>query len=292
MNKNRFIRTTTKWLRRTAYVGTLLVSQTTFAEGVALGGAYSQFDDLFIVATSSDADQNCTNLISTLGAVSIVGTVRLPPATYNCQVSQVIVPSNVTLEGSGQLNTRITGLVAGGVVSVSQFAEVNNLTVEAQVTNQGVVFAMKIFGNGALNHVTVLAEGINNIENTGVFVPDNSVGEIMLSHVKVRASNGTSFSNGLRVPDADVILDGVDIEASNSPFARGIFAGINSPTITVRNSVVTGASNAVFNSANATVNIADSQLVGGVNGTGTFKCFGVHNESFLGLDSACGPPPP
>lgn len=300
MQKKRLAEKTIKWLGRTVLLGSALVSQTTLAEQVAFGGAYSRFDDLLIVATSSNNLQNCTNLIDALGVaanVSVVGTVRLPPATYNCFASQVKVQSNVTLEGSGQLNTKIIGQ-SPALFFVRPFAEVSNLAIENTATGLGSspgVTAVRASGNSVMNNVTVLAEGTDNAFNTGVYVDDIlSTGEATLNNVKIRASNGTLSANGVFVVGPPVILNGVNIESSNSPGANGIFADGDSGTITVRHSVVSGDSLAVNSSSNAPVNIADSQLIGGVfaSGTGTLKCFSVYDENFLGLDPSCETPSP
>jgi hypothetical protein len=281
----------------------LLFIQPVFAGSVALGTQFSAFDNFIIVGLGGTDAENCTNLQAAIAATSGTRTIKLPPATYDCGTSETLIPESVTLEGSGQGTTRIISAKSSAVVIISTDSGISNLTVEnvgAGISSGSGSAAVDAFPGSRLTHVTLISEGANNGENTGLEIQSGVAREVIVSHVTIRVDNALNFNEGILTGSTHmIILNDVNILALDTPGGSttscGIFIQTGSSTTTIRNSVISGVDDAiaVLNSGTQIVNITHSELANGVTpGAGTFNCFGAYDESLGALSATCGPPPP
>ena len=287
------------WSWRVLYLLSALLAQPVAATNIALGTSYSTFDNLIIVRASANAIQNCTNLRDAIANTSGVRTIKLPPATYDCALSALTIPNGVTLEGSGQQNTRIIGQVssfsASYAVNLLSGSELYNLTVENTGTGATTGFAV----NGAIdarsgsviNHVTIISQGVNR-ENQGILLSGDSPPGVVMNHVIIRVNNGVSFNQGISASGTvTATLSDVDIlalDAMGSSNSYGILVA-DSSFLTIKSSVLNGATGAIsgaFEDAPA-LSIANSQVSNGVDGEVTYTCFGAYDEDLEALSNTC-----
>jgi hypothetical protein len=259
-------------------LSTVLLIQPASAQKVALGGQYSLFDNLYIVATvPGDNAANCDNLDAAIAAVSAPSTIKLPPATYDCGSTVLNVPSGVTLEGSGQLDTRIIGQIDLFAI-LNTAAELNNLTLENTATNTNRVRVIDLRPGSVLNNVNLISSGAGNTENGAIAISTAGTEEIKLRDVTIRVSDGLVTSDGIAVfaSNTSLQLNNVDIRATGAPTSCGVFIGsTSSPTIKIRNSVVFGLDDAI-SGGTPTLDIAHSRLNGRVITGGSKTCVSVY----------------
>ena len=185
-----------KW--RMLCLASLLLAQPVFAQTIALGNSYSVFDSFILVRTGASDIQNCTNLRDAIDNTSGVRTIKLPPATYDCGTNSLTVPSNTTLKGSGQQNTRIIGQSPPlePVIDLPFQAELYNLSVENTLINsfdESGVRAVRAQPGSVMNHVTIISQGENNSANIGIALNAGSSpeAEVVMNHVTIRVSNAS-----------------------------------------------------------------------------------------------------
>ncbi len=282
-------------------LGCALITQPLLAGPIALGPNYSTFDNLIIVGLGATDIENCDHLLSAIANTSGTRTIKLPPATYDCTTDVVDVPDNVTLEGSGQKNTFIKAapstFTEPSAVVLNNGSELRYLTVENNSTGIGLSSAINIEGDGnRLTHVTVLSvfQGTGSVHYIGVLLDTNSTNST-LNDVTIRVDNSQDFNHGIFVQSSGgATLNNVNILALGIP-GYGIFDVATPPSgsITIRNSVINGSSEAIgVNGGTPTYSITHTQLINGVTpGTGTFNCFGAFDENHSALTAGCVTPP-
>lgn len=240
--------------------------------------------------------------------------VYVAPGTYN---ERVIMKAHVDIEGAGELATRI--LYEGGLTKANGFtvsgdanAELRNLTVE---NSGGATYGVAVYNDASVFRITnvrAVASGATSA-HTGIY----NVGSIILTHVKVEATGGSSAdgiendsATGLFMRDVSVVASGsttlcrgflnrectvtlVDcsISASGAPLNYGIHntAGSGTFGVVVRDSQIIGSSYTILNDSEFTVLVGASQLGGGTvsAGGGTCTCAGVYDENFTFHASTC-----
>ncbi len=218
------------------------------AQKVVLGGAYNSFDNLYIVATvPADNAANCANLIAAIAAASAPSTIKLPPAIYDCGSTVLNVPTGVTLEGSGKLNTRILGQINLFVV-LNTSAEINNLTLENTATNSSQVRTIDLRPGSILSNVDLTSTGTGNSENGAIQISTAGTEETRIRDVRIRVSDAVLVSDAIAVfaNSASLTLRNVDILVTGAPDSSGIFiAASSSPTIKIRDSILAASDDAI-----------------------------------------------
>ncbi len=187
--------------------------------------------------------------------------IKVLPGVYT---ERVTMERYVDIEGSGELNTKITypgsGSSTTGTVVGANDAELRWLMVE---NTGGSTHAKAIYNDSASPRLT---------------------------HLTVSASGGSISYGVYNSSSSSVIQDSV-IGASGGTNNYGIYnsATSSSYTVTINNSQVTGGTNTIRNDAEFTTYIGASLLDGGAslaNG-GTLTCAGVYDEAYTFYASTC-----
>ena len=261
------------------------------ADTVSLSSPFSRFDDLYIVATVADAVQNCTNLRAAVPALGFLGvrTVRLPPATYDCGATTLVVPAGVTLEGSGQSNTKIIGQVDSSPVVtpvIDLRGEMSSLTVENTADSASHAIAVGLQTGSIANNVTARSQG-NNSKNTAMESSGATITGCTLT-----AANGLSLNFGLILGSGSTTTSRSTLDASDT-FATGVTVISTSASGRFSHTRINSEVDALDNPTGTPVpiTVTHSQLVGTLRGAGTFSCFSVYNAALVALNADCTTPP-
>ena len=235
-----------------------------------------------VVGPVGTAAQNGAALLSALAGITDAGSgkpylLKIEPGTYGLGASPLAMKDFVDIEGSGEGVTTITGITQpscqSGTVILAN-AELRFLTV----TNLGGgICATALYqgntANARITHVTIGASGATN-----------SLGALLSNGALMRQS--TIFmpnvgSVGVDLQGGTATLVDVDLVSGN--------VGVYSPgsgTLVIHNSRLKATGNVLQAQAGATIDVAGSQIVGGVSG-GTTKCVGSFNATFDPLPAAC-----
>jgi hypothetical protein len=237
-----------------------------FADGTDDGASYQ---NVVVVAKSGGDFTTITGALNSITASdSNRYLIYVAPGVYN---EQVTMEQYVDIQGSGELNTKITfsGSASAntGTLMGADGAELRFLTVE----NTGAsTNAIAIYNNAAaprLTHVTAAAAGgttnnygvLNNqssptmtnatisasggFESFGVY---NGASSPTMTHVTASASGGSSGNYGVFNSLSSPTLTDVTASASGGTFNYGVYDYASSPTMTGGTASASGGSSANF----------------------------------------------
>jgi hypothetical protein len=244
-----------------------------------------------VVVAKSGGDY--TTISEALDSIAIASEnnhflVKVMPGVYN---ERVFMKEYVDIEGSGELNTKITYTgsfpTAQGTLNGANNVELSNLTVE----NTGGIDtgAVAIFNDSAsprLTQVTASASGGGNV-NFGV---RNYFSSPVMINMRVSASGG-ELSFGVHNLYSSATIRNNVISASGATDSNiGIYnqATSGSYTVTVDNSQITASEHTIQNTLTFTTTIGASLLSGGdVRIGGNLTCAGVYDENYTFYASTC-----
>ncbi len=190
-------------------------------------------------------------LLAALGAISDASEskrylVRLQPGLYDLGKVPLNLPSYVSLQGSGVMETKITGKVAasdGGVVSIGAGQDAAHLSHLAVENTGGSGNSSAIFIQSAsplLNDVYALASGGEN--NIGVY---NDSAAPTLLEMRCVASGPGNANIGIVNAGGSPLLQHVYAEASEADNNYGVVNEGGSPTLRYMTVVANGGETAV-----------------------------------------------
>lgn len=282
-----------------------------FVDGVDNGSSYQ---NLVVVAKSGGDFTTITDALNSITTASSVNRylIYVAPGIYT---EQVTMKQFVDIQGSGELNTKITH---GGSASANTgtligvyLAEVRFLTVE---NTGGSVYAIAVYNNNAgprLTHITasasgatsasgvhnylsspiltdVTASGSGTTESMGIW--NESFSQPTMKDVVVTASGGTNAYGIFNDGSWSTITDST-VGASGGTGNYGIYnsASSGSYTVEIQNSHITGNTNSIFNNSHFTVEVGASQLKGGAAsaGGGSLICAGIYDENYAYSATTC-----
>ena len=218
-------------LRRTVVVNPVDPSRyATHQEAQAANG------DRLLVALAS---------IETLATAGNPYLLKLEPGTYLLQQTDgahkaLIMKSWVDIEGSGEVNTKITSAGSdeeSGTVWLADNAELRLLTVEslgqADVAHSIAVLGANVTTHAHLLHVSAVTVG--GVANQAIVVRDSEFG---LHWVEVTARDGTLQTEAIVSQDGSLELNNVTIEASSSEGASSVGLVVSRSETSIRNTNV------------------------------------------------------
>lgn len=202
------------------------------------------------------AAANCTALTDALSGLVGPAAVVLGPGAYDCESNPVVLPASVSLIGSGENLTTITGSVEGsnaGLVRLTDDTALRGLTVQNVLSEgAGGSVAAVVIGAGRVDArnwriSNVTAEAKNGQSATGITVPLLvSCGDSEMTNVTAMASGGDSFNTGITVACFDGSVTASNLTAMSSGSSAQGLAKNGMSTLTVRNSSLVGATESVF----------------------------------------------
>ena len=217
--------------------------------------------------------------------------VRVAPGVYT-ETAPIAAKQFVDIEGSGQGTTVLTCKCAGddfdglsATLDVSVAAEIRHLTVKNTGSPVGTEdFAIGVFTSASapksLLHVTATGAGADL--NYGI--ADVSSPATTLSDVAAEGTGGR-FARGIAARESSTTL--VDVKALATGGTTNSIGVLNDEaTLTIRRSVIEGATWSVRGSAGVSTRLADTELSGPAVDPG-FMCVNVYTQTFTPLDAAC-----
>ena len=210
---------------------------------------------------------------------------RVSGSTYNYSIhnynNAAASLSNVNAKASG-------GFTAAGILNSSSSTSMKEVTVEvsgASDSNYGIVNTTG--AAPSMNNVTVTALGSGVGICRGFF---NSTASPEIYNVIITAS-GCDQNYGIYNYEASPLIINGKITASNGSLTRGIYNYSNC-NVTIRSSIVEGASNSIRADATSTAKVSYSTLIGGTSEISDyFSCIYVVDENNNPLDANCQPVP-
>jgi hypothetical protein len=161
--------------------------------------------------------------------------VKVMPGVYN---ERVVMKEYVDIEGSGELNTRITytgSSTLQGTLEGANNAELSSLTVE---NTGGALYTVAIYNNSDSPHLTqVTAIASGGTTNYGVY--NNSSSSPVMTDVSASASGGIN-SYGVRNNSSSPVMTGVNASASGGTNNYGVYNGTSSPMMTYMSASASG----------------------------------------------------
>ena len=194
--------------------------------------------------------------------------VQIGPGVYELGTEQIIMKEWVTIQGSGQDATKITGLVSSGsegassaIVVGSNNAAITNLTVE----NTGGSVSTAIYNNSVsprIEHVTALASGTNN-----AYAIHNSTGASPILSNVIAIGEGAFSAGVLNYENCSPIMTNVIATGLGQTYSYGVFIQYNSsPTMT---NVTASGSGGTTNNYGVYINEWSNPAMTNVTATGS-----------------------
>ena len=133
------------------------------------------------------------------------------------------------------------------------------------------------------NNVTAVASGTTN--NTGVFNNGSSPAMTHLTAIAINGVNNLGISN---YQSCSPTMFNVVASGSGGTSNYGLYIGNSSGTVKIDHSVMSGSTNAIYNSTGVSLYVANTKLDGGpVFNTGGIKCIGAYDGDYNALNGTC-----
>jgi hypothetical protein len=258
-------------------------------------GLPGRFKRIVVVTAQETPAASGAAILEALGAIQDAGPTNpfllmVEPGSYDLGPEPLVMKPFVDIEGSGEGVTRLVGRGHVGAepatVVTAPSAELRQLTVEDQGGGVDAVAVLNAGPSATLTNVTALASGATI--NRGMV---NRGTHAVARFLRVKASGGEE-AIGILSEGATVELEGADVSATGGSAASvGISSRGQPSRITIRGSVLRGATHAIrLDSAGETL-VGASQLVGGAErgSSGTLRCVASFGASYEGLDATCRP---
>jgi hypothetical protein len=232
-----------------------------------------------------------TRLIAAVSAISATPTlVRLEPGRYDLGSSTLNLPSGVWIEGAGQGLTTIAGS-AFNVIQSTGNTGLELLTVSGPGTD-----CVRQASAGTLTVQLVeiggCSYGIESVAPASVSVVRTSI--------NVSGGRGVDLTaGGTATIDSSTIVDtgagsgiasvsNASVQVSDSTVTGGVFGlFLTSSTAVVWASQITGTSSDGLHLVGSSTSVANSMVANGVFNTGTLRCVGDYNATYVALSSTC-----
>jgi hypothetical protein len=235
------------WTGVAASISLLLMIATTYSANIVIGGDYTDIGTIVVISPKpGDTPQNngtalLNNLAGITGDVDNPYLIKLGPGIFDLGTTGLQMKEYVSIEGSGEMATKITSAVnsvSSATVMGADNAELRFLTVEN--TGVGVGNRIALLNSSvspSLTHITVTSLGGTN-SNYGVRNLDSSSPK--MTNVTVTASGGT-YSYGVYNDNASSpTMTKVTVTAAEGTYNRGVSNNEHSSP-TMINSTVTAS---------------------------------------------------
>jgi hypothetical protein len=250
------------------------------------------YERTVVVSPVGTDTENGTALLDAISSITDASAskpylIHIEPATYDLGDRSLSMKQWVDVEGSGELNTVITSGVDGGLcgnhlgtVNGADNAEMRFLTVR----NTGPFCSTTISNNSAsprLTHLTAETTGESAPGSLRAVVFNASNSSPTMTNVTATASGG-SFSYGVFNSNSNPTMTDVTATASGGSSANYGVWNQNNSSPTIRQSELSGTTDALAQTDGGSSKVALSQLVGGVGG-GPVQCFNNYNENMAAV---------
>jgi hypothetical protein len=278
-----------------AWISLLLMITTTYSASIVIGGDYTDIGTIVIVSPKPGDTplSNGTALLNNLAGIDVDANnpylIKLGPGIYDLETTGLQMKEYVSIEGSGEMATKITSAVnsvSSATVMGADNAELRFLTVEN--TGVGVGNRIAILNSSvspSLTHMTVTAFGGTN-SNFGV--RNLSSSSPKMTNVTATASGGTNNYAVFNNASAPTMTNST-VTASGGTNNYGVFNS-SSSTVKINHSIIKGTTNTIYNNSPAITRIANTQLDGGAaynQAGGTLTCVGAYDENYAALNASC-----
>lgn len=192
---------------------------------------------------------------------------------FDCEVTSTAVFTNVTAITSG-----VTAALGFYIDTASPTIINANATATDSALNLGI--DMNPASSPLIMNTTATA--LRGVKNHGIHI--NGASSPTIINVKVTASGGSSENYGIyNINGSNSVITNSMVEASGTnsyAVYTENFGQYASGSIKIDNSVIKGATNAVYTYPTFTTLIGSTRIEGSVTGTGTYQCAGVYNASY------------
>jgi hypothetical protein len=223
----------------------------------------------------------------------------IEPGTYDLGWDTLQMKEHVDIQGSGELNTIISGGVptscfTGGTVTTADNTELRFLTVQnTSATNATTDCGVAIFSSSdsaRLTHVTAKATTLGRGTHYGLHI----FGSPTLTNVTATASRAAEINVGVLVstpsgsgPGSDPTMTNLTATASEGSITLGLYIR-GTGSATVRESTLSGRDDPFGLDDTATLRIASTQLVGGFDvedpeASGNVRCFNNYDQNMAAV---------
>lgn len=260
-----------------------------------------------------------TNLGSWCGTPSATNPclMKIMPGVYDVGTNSVEMVPFVDIEGSGVKTTQIVGhglYVVHGAAN----AELRSLYVEngGPTSGQGG-YAYGIYIDNAfasfISDVWAFSQSSTTTNNYAIYNANNA--QPWLFRVYAYAAHASAINRGIHSEgNSNIRMTNVTAQAvggiyadairneNSSVYLQTVVAwanggilgsyGLSNATVTpeamtVFNSQLFGGTHAITNGSGVTIYVANTQISGGVDNSGTLKCVGAYDDTFSPLNAAC-----
>jgi hypothetical protein len=197
-------------------------------------------------------------------------------AIYNTSASPKITNVTASCSGGSTLNH--------GVSNSYSSPTMTNVTASASggTWNHGVYNA---YSSPTMTNVTASASEGSEY-NFGVY-NDFSSSPTMTNVTASASGTGGSNNHGVLNSSSSPTMTNVTASGLGGTNQYGVYS-TNGGTIMIKNSVIIGSTNTIFNDTNTTTRAANTKLDGGpVNNTGTLTCMGAYDGNYVSLNTSC-----
>jgi hypothetical protein len=236
------------------------------------------------IEDSGNDTANCTALLAALDGLAGPAVVVLGPGTFACGTSPVVLPAGVSLVGSGENVTTVSGNVptVSGFVRLADDTALKDLTVSNDAMGGFVSYAI-IIGVDSVNvrrwrlsNVTASALNSTDFDLAIIAFNGDCDGGVMHNVTAIASGGGDSDSYGIDIQCSLGSVVGTNIKASGG--SAGLIK-MGASSLTVKNSALIGSQ--AVNRTGGTLRVISSELDGTV--AGTVICIGDYDETGAAL---------
>ncbi|RJR26654.1 MAG: hypothetical protein C4582_01395 [Desulfobacteraceae bacterium] len=272
------------------------------ASQIIIGANSADVGTIIIISpkTTDSSSSLGSALLNTIAGITDASAenpylIKLGPGTYDVGTTGVTMKQWVSVEGSGEKATKITGSVSSaafpptaGTITGASNMEIRFLSVENSGTGAFTAAILNSQASPSLIHVTATASG-GTTQNYGIFNYDNSsprmifvtaqatggenstgvylcLSPAIMSHIKATGMDATN-NYGIMNSSSSFTLEDSTVEASGGTYAYGIVNISSSPLI--RKTTISGTggtySFGLYTYISGTIKINDSSINGTTN---------------------------
>jgi hypothetical protein len=258
------------------------VAKRKIAEG-AVGAAQLGLARTYYLEDSGSETDNCYKLRDLLDGIDGPAAVVLGPGTYDCQRSGFLLPSHVSLIGSGQNLTTITGSEHTYFIRIGNGSALTDLTVinddHAGPLGPNTAIYIESAENWRIANVTVKA--MYGVESNAIWLRSKTCSGELLNVTAVAL--GDRSSRGIYVSCDEGAMTASNLNVSADGGGGGALVKVGRSIFTVRNSSFSGLNINILPSSNSyeTLKLISSEVSGELP-YGAI-CVGVYDEAGTAL---------
>ncbi len=234
-----------------------------------------------VVAIAQDAGTTAfgvLNLSSAPTMIDVTATALGPSSGANWGIANSASPATMS-----NITARAEGAATANVAITSEGASPTMTNVSATAIGGNNARAIQnVNSSSTMNSITALAEG--GTANTAILNEGHSPSMTNVAATAIGGVNAWGMNNA----GASPTISNSDIRASGGTTASHAVLNSDSAEPRIRGSRLSGSTLAVLNNPGTSARIADSTVIGSVDGAG-FTCIGAHDEDYEALGEQCQP---